>query len=108
MKGERIIARKPEFWYYGDVKTTLDLPDDLMRAVKMRAVEENRRLKDTIAELLRRGLAQEPGGPPSVRNRVRLPLVKCAHEASRDEEMTPERVAQVLLEDEAEGHRAAL
>jgi hypothetical protein len=39
------------------VKTTLDLPDALMRAVKMRAVQENRGLKDTIAELLRPGLA---------------------------------------------------
>jgi plasmid stability protein len=90
------------------MKTTLDLPDDLMRAVKIRAVEENRRLKDTIAELLRRGLAREPGVPPTARQRVRLPLVQCAHEARRGEEMTPERVSQVLLEEEAEGHRAAL
>jgi hypothetical protein len=29
------------------MKTTLDLPDDLERAVKIRAVEENRKLKDT-------------------------------------------------------------
>jgi hypothetical protein len=39
------------------MKTTLDLPDDLARAVKLRAVEENRKLKDVIADLLRRGLA---------------------------------------------------
>jgi plasmid stability protein len=102
------VARKPDRWYYARVKTTLDLPDDLMRAVKIRAVEENRRLKDTIADLLRRGLAQESGAPTTVRKRVRLPLVECAHEAQPDEEMTPERVAQVLLEEEADGHRAAL
>ena len=90
------------------MKTTLDLPDDLMRAVKIRAVEENRRLKDTIAELLRRGLAREAGVPPTVRKRVTLPLVECAHEARRGEEMTPERVAQILLEEEAEAHRATL
>ena len=90
------------------MKTTLDLPDDLMRAVKIRAVEENRKLKDTIAELLRRGLAREPGVPPTVRRRVTLPLVECAHEARRGEEMTPERVAQILLEEEAEAHRATL
>jgi plasmid stability protein len=83
------------------MKTTLDLPDDLVRAVKVRAVQENRRLKDTITDLLRRGLAQERSVPASVRRRVKLPLVECAHEALPDEEMTPKRVAEVLLEEEA-------
>jgi hypothetical protein len=90
------------------VKTTLDLPDDLMRAIKMRAVEENRKLKDTIADLLRRGLAQEPGAPPAIRHRVQLPLIQCAHEARPGEEMTPERVAEVLLAAEAVDHSVAL
>jgi hypothetical protein len=103
-----VVARKPAIWYYGCMKTTLDLPDDLMRAVKMRAIEENRKLKDTIADLLRRGLAQQPGVPPAVRQRVRLPLVQCAHEARPGEEMTPERVAEILLEEEARGHGVAL
>lgn len=94
-------ARKPAFWYYGFMKTTLDLPDDLVRAVKIRAVQENRKLKDTIADLLRRGLAQERGRPVNVRRRLKLPLVECAHEARPDEEMTPERVAEALLEEEA-------
>ena len=39
------------------MKTTLDLPDDLMRAVKIRAVHEHKKLKDTIAELIRKGMA---------------------------------------------------
>ncbi len=92
----------------GFMKTTLELPDDLMRAVKVRAVEENRKLKDTVAELLRRGLARGPGGPAKAGRRVKLPLVECAHEARPGEEMTPERVAEVLLEEEAERHREAL
>lgn len=90
------------------MKTTLDLPDDLVRAVKIRAVEENRRLKDVIAELLRHGLAQQRSGLNKPRRRVRLPLVKCAHEARPDEEMTPERVSDVLLEEEARVSREAL
>jgi plasmid stability protein len=102
------VARKPEYWYYGRMKTTLDLPDDLMRAIKIRAAEENRKLKDTIADLLRRSLAQPPEAPPTARQRVRLPLVQCAHEARQGEEMTPERVAEVLIEEEAEGRRVAL
>lgn len=90
------------------MKTTLDLPDDLMRAVKTRAVEENRKLKDTFTDLLRRGLAQERGVRATVRRRVKLPLVECAHEARPGEEMTPERVAEVLLAEEAGPHRGAL
>ena len=41
------------------MKTTLDLPDDLMHEVKVRAVNQQKKLKDTIAELLRRGMAAE-------------------------------------------------
>ena len=39
------------------MKTTLDLPDKLMREVKIRAVHENKKLKDVIAELLQSALA---------------------------------------------------
>ena len=39
------------------MKTTLDLPDDLMRAVKIRAVHEGKKLKDAVTELIQRGLA---------------------------------------------------
>jgi hypothetical protein len=90
------------------MKTTLNLPDDLMRAVKLRAVEEDRTLTETIADLLRRSLAQEPSAAPTIRNRVQLPLVRGAHRARPDEEMTPERVAQILIDQEAEWARDAL
>jgi plasmid stability protein len=49
--------RKPAFWESGSMKTTLDLPEELMREVKIRAVHEHKKLKDTIAELLRKGIA---------------------------------------------------
>ena len=39
------------------MKTTLDLPDDLMREVKIRAVHEHKKLKDAIAEFIRKGIA---------------------------------------------------
>jgi len=90
------------------MKTTLDLPEDVVRAVKMRAVQENRKLKDMITDLLRRGLAQESRMPTAVRSRVKLPLVECAHEARPGEEVTPERAAGVLLEEEAGWHRDAV
>jgi hypothetical protein len=88
------------------VKTTLDLPDELMRAIKIRAVRANRKLKDEIACLLRRGLTRGPKLPETARTRVQLPLVRCAHGAKPGEEMTPERVAGVLLDEEAEAGRA--
>jgi plasmid stability protein len=86
------------------VKTTLDLPDDLMREVKIRAVTENRRLKDEIADLLRRGLSQRRS-EPRIRHRVALPIVECALKARPGEEMTPERVAGILLKEESEARR---
>jgi len=39
------------------MKTTLDLPDELMREVKIRAVHEHKKLKDAIAELIQKGIA---------------------------------------------------
>ena len=92
------------------MKMTLDLPDDVVRAVKIRAVQENRKLKEMVADLLRRGLAQEPRVPAAsaVRGRVKLPLVECAHEARPGEEMTPERAADVFLEEDAGWHRNAV
>ena len=44
------------------MKTTLELPDDLMRAVKIRAVESNQKLKDFVAAALRTAL-ESSGGP---------------------------------------------
>jgi len=88
----------------GSMKTTLDLPDDLMRDVKIRAVRENRKLKDEVADLLRRGLSRQRSAP-RIRHRVALPLVACARKARPALEMTPERVAGILLEEESEARR---
>lgn len=42
------------------MKTTLEIPDELMRAVKIRAAANDRKLKDVVAELIRRGLENPP------------------------------------------------
>lgn len=39
------------------MKTTLDLPADLVMELKLRAVHEDKKLKDLVAETLRAGLA---------------------------------------------------
>src|SRR5437660_364374 len=54
------------------MKTTLDLPDELMRAVKIRAVHEHKKLKDTIAELIRRGIAASKYPRPKLPKPVKL------------------------------------
>jgi hypothetical protein len=84
------------------MKTTVDLPAELVRAIKIRAIEENRKLKEMIAELLRRGLGEGSSvEQDAVRRRVKLPLVQTAHQAKPDEEMTPERVAAALLDEDS-------
>lgn len=89
------------------MKTTLDLPDELMRAAKIRAAREGRKLKDVVADLLRRGLAERPQGGRQVQRRVQLPLVECAHDARPEAEMTPRRIAEVLAEEDAKINRRA-
>jgi hypothetical protein len=59
------------------MKTTFDLPPDLVREVKLRAVHEGRKLKDVAAELLMRGLATEKQThrpPRPTKGAIKLPL----------------------------------
>jgi len=55
-----------ESWKAGFIKTTIDLPGDLVR--------EGRKLGDVAAELFRRGLAA-PAPSPGVRHRLKLPII---------------------------------
>lgn len=90
-----------------DMKTTVDLPDELMRAVKVRAAQEGRKLKAVMADIVERGLAADPAAGVQPPGRVLLPLVECAHEARLNEEMTPEHVATALEREEPETSRRA-
>ena len=83
------------------MKTTLDLPDDLIRAIKIRAAQEDKKLKDYVTEILRRGLATED--KPAVPHRVQLPFIH-GRPARPGEEMTPERLAEILIDQEARWH----
>lgn len=67
------------------MKTPLDLPDELIRAAKMRALMEGRTLKDLVAEFLRQGLEVSPPAQtmPSSPSRLLqidnsgLPVIQC-------------------------------
>ena len=70
------------------MKITIDLPPDLVRALKIRAVNEGRKLKDLAADLLHRGLAASGGSPTTKPLKVRiekqsdgLPVVLCSANA---------------------------
>lgn len=65
------------------MKTTLDLPDDLMREIKIRAATQGKKLKDVMAETLRSGLFPESSPPekpkPTISKHPVLgfPIVEC-------------------------------
>jgi hypothetical protein len=58
------------------MKTTLELPDDLMRRVKLRALQRNQKLKEAVAQLIEAGMdesaqPQQPGSAPPIPVRLR-------------------------------------
>ena len=88
------------------MKTTIDLRDELVRRLKLRAVRERRKLKESVADVLRAGLAAQAGEQvlkPAVVLKDKttgLPVIQCRRRALRAEELTPERVADILIEQE--------
>src|SRR5436305_14163352 len=77
----------------GKMKTTLDLPDALVKQVKLRALHDGRKLKDAVADLLRKGLAAEasPASEEAVIGKDKktgLPLILGKKAASPHDEMT--------------------
>jgi hypothetical protein len=54
------IDRKLVSQEAGSMKTTLELPDDLVKEIKLRAVHQGAKLKDMVADLLRAGLRAAP------------------------------------------------
>ncbi len=94
------------------MKTTLDLPEDLVREMKLRAVHEGRKLRDVATEIFRRGLAQpspESALAPRtgvIQNRVKLPLIQGAPGTPKFN-LTPEDIDRILLAQEVERHDEA-
>jgi len=90
------------------MKITLDLPAKLVRRLMLRAIHEQRKLKDLAAEVLRDGLAarsehsnQRPAKIVTDK-KTGLPVIKCPRGARRDAELTPQRIAEILAAQEAD------
>lgn len=90
---------KPANQQTGRMKTTLELPGDLVREIKLRALHDGSKLKDTMADLLRQGLTARQLRVTRT-SRVKLPLVKCRRAAV----LPPEQVADALLKQETAWH----
>lgn len=75
------------------MRTTLELPDDLMRSVKVRAAQTDRTLTEVVTELLRVGLASGGGGTGA--GRVQLPLVRNSRVVD-EADLSPDKVAALL------------
>ena len=58
-------------------------------------------MREVVADTLRAGLEHSGGRGGLARPRMKLPLVHCAHEAAPGDEVTPERVAEILVAQDA-------
>ena len=91
------------------MKTTVDLPDALVKEIKLRALYDGQKLKDAIADLLRKGL-EAPLAPPeeddgpgyTIDPQTRLPLIPYAGRGRPAEELTPDRMKEILLQQEVD------
>lgn len=83
------------------MKTVPKLPDDLLDELEARAAREERAPDELLADLVRRGLGPKRPRASGQPARVRFPLIRGTRPATPEHEMTPERVAEVLIAEEA-------
>ncbi len=94
------------------MNVTLDLPTELVKRVKLRALHDGMKLKDAFANILQKGMvtvAVSDASPSQGGNgdRSKLPLIKCKYRALPEAAITPERAAEILLAQEVASHHAA-
>lgn len=96
------------------MKTTVDLPEDLLRRAKAEAALRGRRLRELVAEGLAMRLAVNDRAKsvtgvrkPLVRDFDELPLIRGKRGAPRLK-VTPQRIHELEMEAELERHAASL
>ncbi len=82
------------------MKTTVELPDNLLRKIRLRAVQSGQKLKDTFVDLLRKGLAaaqpsKAAGQRPVIKTHpvTGLPYFECPADAPAQYMTTAELIA---------------
>ena len=66
----------------------------------MKAALENRTVTELIESALRYIVEEQPETPAKPRHRVALPVLEDAQAADPQQELTPQRIADTLLEQE--------
>jgi len=89
------------------MRTTVDLPDPLLKHLKARAALEGRTLSDLVVGLVQRGLEAAPRVDAPQRLQAR-PLVGSAPLAVPTERLSHADLSALAQEDEDERARAAL
>ena len=91
------------------MKATIDLLGALVREIERRALQAGRMLEDVVADLLRQGSSapagsacRDPGSVLARGEQTGLPVVACRHAVRPGEDLTPERIAQILIDQAAE------
>ncbi len=83
------------------MRTTVDLPPELLRAAKTRAAADGETLKEFFARAVVQALGTSPGPRPH-RSRVSLPLVGSGPSAV---EVTNDLIAEVLATADVDHYR---
>lgn len=75
---------------------TFELPPDIIQRLKIEAAKEGVKLKDLVAGVLRAHLAKPGGAKKPKVGAAPFPLFKGGHPAAAGEEVSPDRLHQVL------------
>jgi plasmid stability protein len=86
------------------MKTTLDLPEELVREMKIRAAREGRKLREVATEVIQKGLSIPAPAEKVAAKRIKFPLFK-GGKATR--QFTPEELDEILLQEEVKWHHEA-
>ena len=90
------------------MRTTIDLPDELLRQVKARAALDGLKLKDLIARYVAQGLAgaEEPPASDTATRRQRspLPVIPRASTGKPIPALSKAELAQIELEEDLAKH----
>ena len=80
------------------MKTTLELPDDLYQQVKIRAAQQNRRVKDLVSDGLRLLLGTPAQGQPDGATEEQRLVLRALEEIRRSPPSPPGRKERLIAD----------
>jgi hypothetical protein len=96
------------------MKTTLDLPSDLVDDLQHHAASRGIPLDSAAADLLRKGLIVAPTSAPSkqsprvtVHSLTGLPVIECRRSPDPSQDLSPDQLAALLMDQEVAWHHEA-